>query len=150
MQWECWWLFWGERACAHAQTKILKPGSNYISSWVVQLEAGRSIMGEQIDVKNANTKYYVCANHLSQKKKRHKRQENLVAVSASRSSSSYWAALSFSPLPWLRCHDWGDVADWEANVIISERQWRLSAVSCWLAFRPAVMSSVSTSHFQTA
>lgn len=27
-------------------------------------------MGEQIDVKNANTKFYVCANHLSQKKKR--------------------------------------------------------------------------------
>lgn len=117
--------------------------SNYISSWLVLLEAARSIMGEQIDVKTPNIQHFMYAQtiylspFLVEKK-----QKTLLLFHTSRAPWSCWAALSFSPALWLKCHDWGDVAGWK-------HQWRLSAVSCWLDFHLAVMSRVSTSHFQT-
>lgn len=107
-------FFWGGGCVCTCSNKNIKTRmwtkSNYISSWVVQLEAGRSIMGEQIDVKNANTKFYVCANHLSQKKKRQETRKPCCCFSFTLItivlSSPFIFSTSVVTVPWLRWCCW--------------------------------------------
>lgn len=83
--------------------------SNYISSWVVQLEAGRFIMGEQIDVKNANTTFYVCTKQFISEEKRETRKPCCCfsfTLIINVLSSLFIFSTSVVTVPWLRWCCW--------------------------------------------